>query len=287
MAARGAHSPIVGWLQAVRPANSLAATALLLIGAWQVGTSWPPGTAAAAISLWATAAFGYVTNDLIDLPADRISKPHRPLPSGRLSIAQARVGAALFALIALSAASLSTPLGIPAVLTALAALLFYSAHTKRVPLLGNVQIGLMAGAALVAGAWLRGTWRDALGPAAVVACYITGREVLKTAEDMVGDRLHGVHTVAVVWGAGSAHSIFALCMLLTALFSGIALFDGQLMTTMVLAAWDTFLLLLATVVLVLPRSQATHWGLRLTKVGYVLGLGMLLATRILTAGPGR
>ncbi len=255
------------WVRMVRPMNSLGAMALLLAGAWDAGHGWPAGTGWAALSLWSITAFGYTVNDILDLPADRVSKPHRPLVTGHISPGEAMVGAGCFAGVALGAGARAESFGWGAALVALVALVLYSTHLKRVPLVGNVQIAAMAASALVAGAWLRAAWGDVLGMAGVVFFYILGREVLKTGEDVAGDRVVGAHTVAVVWGVRAATRMFALCMV-----------AAVLVLAWVHPSWVMWLLWavpvvgLAGVVLFLSPAQGVRWGLRLTKVGYLAGI---------------
>ncbi len=272
--ARRVGARLWAWLRLVRPANSLGATALLLVGAWQPGQGWPPGTGWAALSLWAITAFGYTVNDLLDLPVDRLNKPHRPLVQGLISPRAARWAAGGFAFLALAAAVPVVPWGPLAAGSALLALWAYSRRTKRHPLVGNVQIGLMAAAALVAGAWLRGTWAAMLGPAGVVAAFITGREILKTAEDVIGDRAFGVRTVAVAWGVRAARHLFALAQVLAAGL-GLAFWPGGSPGSWAARGlWIAYTLGLAALALGLPESASVRWGLRGSKWGY--GLGLLL-----------
>ncbi len=255
------------WVRMVRPTNSLAATALLLAGAWNAGQGWPAGTGWAALSLWSITAFGYTVNDILDLPADRVSKPHRPLVTGHISPGEAMVGAGCFAGVALGAGARAESFGWVAALVALVTLVLYSTHLKRVPLVGNVQIAAMAASALVAGAWLRAAWGDVLGMAGVVFFYILGREVLKTGEDVAGDQVLGARTVAVVWGVRAATWMFALCMV-----AAVFVLAWMRPSWVMWLLWTVPVLGLAGVVLFLPPAQGVRWGLRLTKVGYLAGI---------------
>ncbi len=278
MTARSPMAQLKGWVYLSRPSNSLAATALLLLGAW-TPTGWPSPTLWAALSLWCLTVFGYVINDLYDLPADRINKPHRPLVTGIVSPAAARRGIILLAGSAILTARTVIWWGPLIAVTVLAALWGYSAWAKHRPLVGNILIGGLAGAALIAGSWLRNAPFDLLGPATVVALFITGREILKTAEDVPGDRLMGTRTVAACWGPHTAVRLYGLCLGFAA---GLTLLVWPNVTShagLARNVWTGYLLLLAILAWRLPLERAVPWGLRGTKVGYGVGLLALAVAR--------
>ncbi len=83
--------------------------------------------------------------------------------------------------------------------------MLYNLRLKATPGGGNLLIGLLAGAALVSGAVAgRGFVFTAIKPllwsAATLTLFITARELVKTLEDLPGDRLAGKQTIAVAWG---------------------------------------------------------------------------------------
>lgn len=88
-------------------------------------------------------AAGMAWNDLADVERDRILHPKRPLPSGRMHLPTAMVGAALMGVGAVVAALMAEgPLGALAALTVLALALLYDFEAKHVPWLGSLVMGL-------------------------------------------------------------------------------------------------------------------------------------------------
>lgn len=101
------------------------------------------GGAAYAVGLF---SFATALNDTLDVRRDRALNPHRPLPSGRLSVETA---ATLVAVTLLTAVLGSVLLGLGGVLMGLltaATILFYNGVARFVPSVGLVALGLIYGA---------------------------------------------------------------------------------------------------------------------------------------------
>ncbi|HXF62657.1 MAG TPA: UbiA family prenyltransferase [Caldilineaceae bacterium] len=209
------------WLRLVRLSNSLPASLLILLGPHLLSIHpIPAATWRAAAAIWCITAFGYVTNDLADVHEDALNKPDRPLPSGRVAVAHAqRLALMLAGGGLLMAATISAPaLAVAALVLGL--LQLYSRRLKATPGAGNLLIGLLAGAALVAGGVSAAGPDPArlwplFPPALTLATFITAREVLKTLEDVSGDHAAGKSTLAVRYGPRVAHRVFVALALLT------------------------------------------------------------------------
>jgi len=176
------------------------------------------------ITVTLTAA-GYIINDIMDLPADRINKPDRILIDRRIS----RQTATWFYLtLGLTGFMMTTYLGLACErlqligLYPLAFILLYvySAALKHRPLAGNVLIALfcagVAGAIWLAeGEALAQLTRQAPGRARPVRFLLVWymvfaflstlyRELVKDMEDQEGDRVVDSRTASIVWGTASA-----------------------------------------------------------------------------------
>jgi geranylgeranylglycerol-phosphate geranylgeranyltransferase len=200
----------LGVARLMRLSNSLPAATLVLLGGYlAAGLPLARDTWLAAGAMACLTAFGYVTNDLHDLAEDRVNKPDRPLPSGAVTLTTAR---RLAAGLAVAALALSAPIGAHALLAAglvLAVLLGYNARLKSTPAVGNVTVAGLAAATLAVGSVAQlGPTAGALGPvwapAVVLGLFIAAREMLKTLEDVDGDRAAGRRTLAVVYGVDRA-----------------------------------------------------------------------------------
>ncbi len=191
-----------GYLAILRPVNAVvsglvAALAYLIAGG-------APG----AVLLWLFLAAVLVTgagntaNDCYDAAIDAVNRPGRPIPSGRVS----RRGAARYAAVLFLAGVLcAVPVGTaPALIAASNSLLLwlYAARLKRIALLGHLAVAYLAASIFLFGgaaAGLAGIER-VLPLTLITLLGTVGRELLKAAEDVEGDREGGARTFAVLYG---------------------------------------------------------------------------------------
>jgi 4-hydroxybenzoate polyprenyltransferase len=201
--AAGAGSRARALVELMRIEKPLATAAYALLGAWLGGAGPPaaPRALLAALVVALVTAFGFVINDCRDLAVDRIGKPHRALPSGRVSLPAAnRFAWALAA--AAAAAGLALGPGPAAVaLAALALSAAYSYRLKGTLLLGNAAIAVLVAAVLVFGAQVAGRVTSAVLLAALITLpYIVAQEALFNLEDIDEDRRAGLATTATRLG---------------------------------------------------------------------------------------
>lgn len=201
-----------------RPPNCALTAVSVWVGALVSGH--PHATAAVAAAAFAAAAVaaaGNGLNDVLDLPADRVNRPDRPLPSGRLSPAAALVQSAALGAAGLGAAFV-VGLAAGAIAFAVAVgLALYNWWWKRLGLPGNLLVSLLAAATFPYGAVAAGGGGRWWVPAAFALLYHAGREVLKGAEDVEGDRPRGVRTLAGTRGVPTAMRTAASLLAVVAL----------------------------------------------------------------------
>lgn len=267
------------WLRLMRPANSLAAAGLVLVGG-HLATGWPWSSEVwqAAAAMWAVTTFGYVTNDLHDISIDRVNKPDRPLPSGRVRVEAARWMAMALAAIAVALASRIDTLAVGAAIAVLGALLLYNWVLKGAVLLGNALVAALSGLALGVGSYAAG--QDSLPwlPALLVCLFILAREILKTIEDVEGDRRAGLRTLATARGPQQAARVYAWVIggfVVASLAAGLLARYSAAYFLIILGV-DIGLIQSARWVIGAPTPLCARAGLRISKVGYFLGLLALL-----------
>lgn len=265
---------LISAFEVLRPLNCAITFASVLLGGWLGLRALPPRLSLAALSASLIAGGGNVLNDLCGIEEDRINKPGRPLPSGRLPVGIARLEAVFFLSFGLGCGQI---LPIPAPFIALVAalgLVLYNVWLKRVPLLGNLLVSAIGGLAFVYGGASVQAPLPALMPALFAFLFHAGREILKDLEDMAGDRLRKGSTLPLRWGRRNAR-IFAcaayLLVILSTPWPGISGPYGIRYLSLVFAL-D---ILLAYVIFGLWRARTPDAFRRLSgllKIGMLLGL---------------
>jgi len=274
-------------IRLVRPGNALIAAAAVWLGwislrlrpEWQLAF-W------GSLSMLLMVGGGNADNDALDVEVDRVNRPNRPLAAGLLGRGTAWTTAFLLYGGAILCAWIGSPLhGLLAAVMAVL-LIAYNRFYKGRPLSGNLIISLLCGLAvyfvelpLLIDFPL--TTKDSL-PAAVFAFLVTFvRELVKDAEDVVGDRLAGHRTFAVTAGTEAARRLaFASMVVLLLLIPGPALYFGY--------HWSYLALIvvlggpvLGPLLLELARTDAgpTHFARaqKLLKLFMVAGMISLLA----------
>ena len=146
---------------------------------------------AASICLYAG---GVVLNDYFDADVDRLERPERPIPSGRVAAGGAlRFGAGLLGLGCIFAAAVGlTSLLVAAVLVG--CIVLYDARGKRIPYVGSLNMGACRFLNVLLGASGAGASRlelwlwFVLPVAGIVMGYIAAVTVLSTGEVWGGNR---------------------------------------------------------------------------------------------------
>ena len=202
------------WLRIMRPAEVALVAAGTVIASrlltWTV--DGPPHLASMAVSNALLCAGSMMVNDWRDVAEDRINKPWKPIPSGALRRSHVLIGGLLALLAGVAAAGAITPGAGAVSLAVAAASLGSSLCLKSIPLAGNVLVAVLTSYPL----WC---WLPLCGwpsPSATATTYLalltgcllfrTGAELVKTAEDFVGDRASGVRTVATAYSPAAANS---------------------------------------------------------------------------------
>ena len=209
------------YIEIMRPGNVvMAVIAVVLVAIIDHSISLPIILAMLAVFFEISA--GNVINDYFDYNIDKINKPHRPIPSGRISLKNGRNYAYVLFILGTITGFLISYINknwsaFIIVLIADIALYFYARNLKGTPLIGNMIVGLMTGLCfsfagyaintpqIIATSWFLGFFAFVM---------TTAREIIKDIEDIEGDKSEGAKTFPIVYGAKSAAIIaFALIII--------------------------------------------------------------------------
>ena len=153
-------------------------------------------------------------NQIYDLEIDRVNKPKRPLPSGRLTIRHAWLFTAAAYAAAMALAWLVAPGGrhdcFWLVTAAVVCTFLYSvppARTKRLGIWANVTIAIPRGVLLKVAGWSSVKTIAGLEPwyiGAIFGLFLLGATTTKDFADMDGDRRGGCRTLPIQYGVARA-----------------------------------------------------------------------------------
>jgi len=173
---------------------------------------------------------GYAINDVFDVEIDKINAPHRPIPAGLLTLSQTKAYSIILFIIGVTLALL---IDIPAFLIAFTGgilLYLYAAYFKRSGFVGNIMIGLLTAIPFIFGGFLTKSYETMIYPASFAFLLIIGREIIKDIEDVHGDKIEDVQSIALRYGVKSARNIGLLILFVLIVISPIPILLGYYKT---------------------------------------------------------
>ena len=233
------QSTVSSWFTLLRFGNSLTGLIGVIFGSLLALGQMPKGDLASitilhGLSVWAFMCSWNALNDILDIEIDKLNQPNRPLPSGRISLNNAKMVTAalmfisLFCLVYAGYISSTIQGGFenwsPSILIWVLAIFLltnyesssnYSLKLKDRGLPGNFAISLSVGMVILFGA--AGVFEPT--EPRVLSLFFIGlscnlaREIVKDIEDMEGDE--GRNTLAMRIGVEKARVLAWMILLLT------------------------------------------------------------------------
>lgn len=237
-----APATIVAYMELSRYPQTLAVALSTLIGAVWADASLSPA-ALIGIILSNVCLFVGATalNDACDVIEDSVNKPHRPVPSGRVTRTDANAFATAFFILGTLLAALVTPwLGVAATIVCVMSV-GYATMFKRIPFLGNVIVAAISTYPLYCMLVVGGEPNSKL--LHLVAAFLLfriGAELIKTAEDRAGDAYAGIRTAATAFGGPAIYRLGSIILIVAIIVMSVApenhwIVAAGLLVSMVLA----------------------------------------------------
>ena len=228
----GGPSRLARWASFVKLPHTLFALPFALVGVVLASFAQPVGATTVgwvvlAFTAARFAAMGF--NRIVDRDVDAANPrtAMRELPSGALALGEARASVAVAAALFVGAAAALNPLCLALSPVALGWVFLYS-YTKRFTRWSHLVLGLGLGIAPVGGYLaVTGTWSEPwwlLGALALgVTAWVGGFDIFYALQDERFDRMTGLHSVPVAFGARRAIGIArALHLLAVAMLGAVA-----------------------------------------------------------------
>ncbi len=193
---------IFAYLKISRPLNALITFLVIIVasiisieGSYSVLKIFVAGLSGAL-----TASAGNVINDYFDINIDKINRPNRTLPKGKLTLKEALIFYFLLTVLALLFSVFISLIAFLEVFFVASLLFFYSYKIKKLPLIGNFVVAFLTGFAFIYGAIAVNNVRAAIIPATFAFLINFIREIVKDMQDIEGDKQQGIHTYPAVYG---------------------------------------------------------------------------------------
>jgi len=180
----------------------------------------------ALLSVFLVCAGGMVINDYFDVEADKINKPKRPIPSGKISKNQALAFSYMLFGIGIYISYLINVFAFTVAAAAGVLLILYAWKLKRVLLIGHLTVSALVALTFVYGGLLNLNFMPVLSLALLAFLSNTGREIYKSIEDVMGDKEAGVQTLAIKFGVIKARAIASIFIIFAVILSFVPYFLG-------------------------------------------------------------
>jgi geranylgeranylglycerol-phosphate geranylgeranyltransferase len=154
-------------------------------------------------------AGGYALNDVYDVETDRVNKPRRPLPAGRVGRRAAVCAAAVCWTAGLGLSLLAAPVAAAFAVVWVALLWLYSLKLKSAGVAGHLLVSMVSSSGFVLGSLLAGSVLAGLFPFCIAFVFHFAREIVKGMADSAGDSRAGIRTLPVRVGERGSRMLCA------------------------------------------------------------------------------
>jgi len=276
-------------IEILRPINCLMGALTVIIGLLNTRTGILPDKFIINILLGIIAyvfiaGSGMVINDIYDIEIDLINRPKRPIPRGSITLLQAKFLFSLYLVIGLVASIFNSVINLLGFFNIIIAAVFglmgwiYAKWGKKSGFLGNIIVSISFSIGLIYGAVLN----SSIIPIYIYYFFFTAfflllsREVIKGCEDIEGDELQGVKTLAIKIGIKKSKFFSMLFAIIAIIFFILSYFTNLInplyfLITMIFGLIDVTYV----IILIIKKSQNKKDFKQISlflKIGSFLGL---------------
>jgi geranylgeranylglycerol-phosphate geranylgeranyltransferase len=219
---------MLSYLKILRPSVVLLSSFAVLVGALVVGYNQTVQILIALVVAGLVSGAGNITNDYFDYEIDRVNKPKRVLPSGKMKRKNAAIYASLLYVVAnfLSIIFLNQYMALLALLNTFITFV-YAWRIKRTPF-GHFVDSWLASSAFLFGSLFVGINATVVFLFSMAYLSNLGREIVKGIEDMEGDNKIGAKTLPIATGKIFASYVAIFFIIFAILISFIPYFFNLL-----------------------------------------------------------
>ena len=216
----------LGFLRLMRPVNCLMMGFAVIVGAFIAMQGFTinhnvPQLALGFVTAFTLTGASMAINDYYDREIDAVNEPDRPIPSGVVKPQEALLMVLALTLAGLVSAALTNPLCLLMAALSWIISVTYSTIGKRTGLPGNMLVSTCISLPFIYGG---AALKNSIEPntilfAALAFLANTGREITKGITDVEGDKIRGIKTIAISYGAKRAAQIASAFFIAAVLLS--------------------------------------------------------------------
>ncbi|MDD1779428.1 MAG: geranylgeranylglycerol-phosphate geranylgeranyltransferase [Candidatus Helarchaeota archaeon] len=266
---------VKGSIELMRLLNGFMVAVAVVVGALASGLLFDSkNTTIAMLSALLTATSGYIINDWKDVEIDKINRPERAIPSGRVSKNTALALAIIFMAIGDVIIWFTNVESILVIMIGSVLIACYSLWFKKMGFIGNVTVAILTGFCLLVGGASVGHIEMSVWPALLAFSLNVGREIMKGIDDYEGDKEENAKTLAVRWGRQKACWIGVAFLSITIIISPFPYVLGlyNILYLALALIVDGILIVDSILILRTPTSQMGHLVKRTIKFAAFIGL---------------
>lgn len=194
---------LLAYVELARPLNGVIA----FISAWLGGMFASEGQLEnladirillVSVSVLVLLSAGNAINDYCDYNIDRINRPQRPLPSGRIRKQNALIFTIVLIIIGIGLGVLINTYVTGITIFVSIAVVSYAFWFKQTAFVGNLVVSGLTGLTFIVGGIAIDSVQGTLVPAIFAFLFTAAREIVKDLEDTEGDLKYNVKTLAIL-----------------------------------------------------------------------------------------
>lgn len=222
--------------------------------------------------------FAMVSNDFFDLEVDRVNRPERPLPSGRVTVSELAAVSTVLSLCGFVAAMLLGPLLLLMAVASWVVALLYNWRYKVSGLPGNLLVSYSVAGTFIFGGFAAGRPFDGVVWVfgAIAFTFDLGEEIANGVMDMEGDAMRSVRSLARTRGREFAMRLSATLFAVVIALSFLP-YAAEWLGEFYLAIIIPTDILVAYLVLKMVNSRTQEEGRRRTRQLYLTMVAFVVA----------
>ena len=278
-----------GLLTLIRPINSIMIGFAVLVGIAITNPSlvFSEFSFVGFLIGFFISSYSMVINDIYDIDIDNINRPDRPLPSGRVTLNEAKLFSVFLLLIGVSLSIISIIRYESSILIFFITIFFsfiswlYSYSLKKRGLIGNLIVAISMTIPFIFGGIIINGFTNVLLLSFSTIAFLSGlgREIVKTICDVKGDKSKHVNTVSITLGVSNAAKLGGFLILCAVLVSMIPFVLGSVdVIYFIFLIVPNSLMLYSSLKIIFDHSESSAYRIKnLLLMGMLLGLlGFLL-----------